>query len=53
MDDDPGTAPPVVAVEYEDDVMVGAVRVTLDGRFLAGDCAWLDDNDDDVAPVVA
>ena len=39
MDDDPGTAPPVVAVEYEDDVMVGAVRVTLDGRFFAGDGA--------------
>ena len=44
LEDDPGTAPPVVAVddEDEDDVMVGAVRVTLD-----------DYNDDDVAPVVA
>ena len=37
LDDSLGTAPPVVAVddEYEDDVMVGAVRVTLDDSSLA------------------
>ena len=49
LDDDPGTAPPVVA-EDKDDVMVGASDTR---RILAGDGAWLDDNDDDVAPVVA
>ena len=34
LDDDPGTARPVVA-EDEDNVMVGAVRVTLDDSSLA------------------
>ena len=37
MDDNPGMAPPVVAVDDEDEDDVRWVQVTLDGRFLAGD----------------